>query len=277
MIRSTRCLSALVVVAALAWAAAASGAVGTVPVRLELAAKDLALTRVGEATDLEPPAGAASAWTSRGTDPVERNPMVAFLMSAVLPGWGEIYTGHTTRGRSFIATEAAIWIGYAAFTVQGGLRTDDYEEYARIFAGVPEGSSSGYYADVADYIRSEGAGSYNEAVRKEARSLYPDDLEAQRRYLAENGYFGSRAWEWESETRFDHYRTLRHDASISYRNAFYMTGLAILNRAVSAIDSAWMARRHNQGVGGEPGPRVSVSPEFSEGSVGSRVTVEIPF
>ena len=206
-----------------------------------------------------------------------KNPMVALLMSAILPGLGELHTGHTARARAFMSAEAAIWTGYLAFTIQEGMRTDDYEEYALIFADVPEGASGEYYQDVADYIRSEGEDSYNEAVRADARSLFPDDLDAQKQYLAENGYFGSLAWEWGDRDRLGSYRDLRHDAAVSRRNAFYMTGLAALNRAFSAIDSAWMARRHNAGLSGDPPARLSVAPEFSDGSVGGRLAVEIQF
>jgi hypothetical protein len=53
--------------------------------------------------------------------------------------------------------------------------------------------------------------------------------------------------------------------------------LAILNRALSAIDSAWMARRHNAGVRGEPGVRISVVPQISGSEVGARATLEVPF
>lgn len=206
-----------------------------------------------------------------------RNPMIALLMSCVLPGWGEMYTGHTARGRAFMAAEAAIWAAYAGFTIQTGMREDDYREFAEVFAGVPDGAGTGYYQDIADYIRSEGYDSYNEAVRDDARSLYPDDPAAQDAYFAENGYFGDAAWEWESEAGFREYRSLRHLAGVSDKKAFYMTGLAVLNRAVSAIDSAWMARRGNRG--GAPGARTSLSiaPELADGRIGARATLEVRF
>ena len=245
--------------------------------RVGLAARDLSLLDEPHLAETAPPPTGETGARSGGADPDRKNPMVALLMSVVLPGWGEMYTGHTTRGRAFMAAEGAIWVGYAAFTVQGNMRTHDYQEYATVFAGVSGGVSDTYYQDIADYIRNEGQDSYNEAIRREARSLYPDDLEAQRDYFEEHGYFSDLAWEWESAARFDQYRDLRHDASISFTNAFYMTGLAVLNRAVSAIDSAWMARRYNQGRKGEPGARFSIAPEFSEGSVGSRATLTISF
>jgi len=206
-----------------------------------------------------------------------RNPMLALHISCGLPRWGEMYTGHDARGRAFMAVEAAIWVAYAGFTVQTGMREEDYREFAEIFAGVPDGADGGYYEDIADYIRSEGYDSYNEAVRDDARSLYPDDPAAQDAYYAENGYFGDAAWDWESDTRFKEYRHLRHLAGDSDRMAFYMTGLALLNRAVSAIDSAWMARLG--GRGGASGSRasLSVAPHVDDGRLGARAMLEVRF
>lgn len=208
---------------------------------------------------------------------VRKNPMVAMLLSCAVPGLGEMYVGETTRGGWFMATEAGIWLGYGAFQVQAGMREDDYKEFAEIYADVDAGSSSDYLSDIGDYIRNEGDRSYNESVRREARSLFPDDLDAQAAYLAANGYFGDDAWDWGSKDIFYEYRDLRRDASQSERNAFYMTGLAVLNRVLSAVDSAWMARRHNAGDTSEPGARLSVVPEYSEGVVGGRATLTVSF
>jgi hypothetical protein len=224
------------------------------------------------ALEARPPSG-----VSYGGGADTKNPMVALLLSCVLPGWGQIYAGETTRGRWFMAAEAGIWAGYGAFRIQEGMREDDYREYAQIFAGTAAGASSDYLSDMGGYIRSEGDDSYNESIRREARSLFPDDLQAQRAYLAENGYHGDLSWDWGTRDRFLEYRDLRLFASESERNAFYMTGLAVLNRVVSAVDGAWMARRHNAGVLGEPSARLSVVPQISGGEVGARATLEMSF
>jgi len=204
-----------------------------------------------------------------------KSPIVAAFLSCVLPGWGELYAGESGRGKCFMAAEAAIWLAYAGFTVQGNMRTDDYQEYAGTFAGAPTGMSDQYYDDISDYVRGEGADSYNEAVRAEARGIYPNDIGAQHDYLDENGYSGDELWEWESYDRFLEYRDLRYGAKMSFRKAFYMTGLAVLNRAVSAIDSAWIVRSKNLERSG--GPRLSVLPDFSDGTYGSTLRLEIPF
>ncbi|MFH1864888.1 MAG: hypothetical protein ABIK85_03315 [Candidatus Eisenbacteria bacterium] len=225
-----------------------------------------------EALEARPTSGSSA---GRGAD--TKNPMVAFFLSCVIPGRGEVYAGDTTRGRWFLASEAAIWAGFGTFRIQEGLSVDDYVEFAQIFAGAATEANAGYLSDMGDYIRSEGDNSYNQSIRREARSLFPDDLEAQAAYLAENGYYGDLAWDWGDKDRFHEYRELRLAASRSDRNAFYMTGLALLNRALSAIDSAWMARRHNAGVRGEPGTRFSVVPQISDGDVGARATLEVSF
>ncbi len=208
----------------------------------------------------------------------EKNPLVAMLMSFAVPGWGEFYTGHDGRGRAFMAAEGAIWIGYASYSVQERMRVDDYEEYVSVYLDVEQGADHTYYEDIADYMRSEGSDSYNEDIRSEARSLFPDDLDAQERYFAEHGYFGGDGWDWGDRDRLEEYRELRHGASVSSRNAFYMTGLAVLNRALSGIDAAWMARRHNAGQSGTPAVRLSVAPVPDEnGLCGSRTTLEFSF
>jgi hypothetical protein len=240
-----------------------------------LSLSGLALTDETPLRELEALDPGSTVSSGGGRD--RKNPMIAMLLSCVVPGWGEIYAGESTRGRWFIASEVAIWSGYGTFRVQEELRIDDYEEFAQLFSGAGDASGSDYLSHMGDYIRSEGDNSYNESIRSEARSLFPDDLEAQAAYLAENGYFGDLAWDWGSRDTFYEYRDLREAASRADRHAFYMTGLAILNRAISAIDSAWMARRYNAGMSGEPGARFSVAPLVSEGDVGARATLEVSF
>jgi hypothetical protein len=222
-------------------------------------------------------AGPFSGASYGGRGPEAKNPMVALLLSCIVPGWGEIYVGDTSRGRWFMASEVAIWTGYGAFQIQAGMREDDYREYAEIFGGADAGADDGYLGDMGDYIRSEGDNSYNQSIARDARSLFPDDREAQLAYIEENGYYGDLSWDWGTADRFLDYRDLRQAASKSERNAFYMTGVAVLNRALSAIDSAWMARRYNAGVSGEPVARISVVPQISGGEIGARATLEVPF
>ncbi len=275
MKRSVICLACALALAVPSAAAASRTAAGLV--RGPLAGEGLSLRYDEPVSQLNPDGEAMRASGGSGVRE-EKNPILAMVMSFALPGWGEFYTGHDGRGRAFMAAEGAIWIGYASFSVQERMRIDDYEEHVEIYLDPSADLGGTYYEDIADYIRSEGVDSYNEDIRSEARSLYPDDPAAQERYFEEHGYFGDDAWDWGTRDRLEQYRDLRHDASVSGRNAFYMTGLAFLNRVLSGIDAAWMARQHNAGRDGSGAPRFSVAPVPDEnGLCGGRATIEFTF
>ena len=164
----------------------------------------------------------------------------ALLLSTVLPGAGQYYAGRTTRAKVFFLAEAAIWTGFVVFQVQGHLRQDSYIEYAELTAGVDaEDKPEEFYRALGQYMRSDpGPSSYNEDIRREARALYPDDRQAQERYLQENGYFGGDAWEWQSAEDQAHYKSLRKKSLFSFEKATYMLGLAVANRVIAAMDAA---------------------------------------
>ena len=104
-------------------------------------------------------AGAESKWTIR--EPGVKD----MLLSLALPGLGELRTGHEKRAVIHFAAEAAVWTTFIVYRLQGGLRKDDYIEYAEVYAGVEDGDgqSDGYYKNLASYMRSDpGPDSYNE-------------------------------------------------------------------------------------------------------------------
>jgi len=52
------------------------------------------------------------------------------LASAVVPGAGEIVTGHIWNGIPLLAAEVAIWVGFAHYNDQGNQLRSDYEAFA---------------------------------------------------------------------------------------------------------------------------------------------------
>jgi hypothetical protein len=208
------------------------------------------------------PAGALKASEpSSGEDPAEadqgprHSKAKALLLSTALPGAGQYYAGRTTKATAFFLTEAAIWTGFVVFQVEGHLRKDNYIEYAELMAGVNgQDKPEDFYRALGKYMRSDpGPGSYNEDIRREARALYPDDRQAQERYLQENGYFGEDGWEWQSAEDQAQYRSLRRKSLFSFERATYMLGLAVANRVIAAMDAARSvaktSRKHDQSRG----------------------------
>jgi len=189
----------------------------------------------GQATGDSPSSASSSEYGEGGKSRAK-----ALAFSTLVPGAGQYYAGRKGRAYFFFLTESAIWTSFVVFEVQGYLRKDNYVEFAELMAGVDAaGKPEDFYRALGRYMQSDpGPGSYNEDVRREARALYPDDKQAQDRYLQEDGYFGKSAWQWQSEQEQTYYRNLRKRSQLSFRRATYMLGVAVANRILSAMDAA---------------------------------------
>lgn len=178
----------------------------------------------------------------------------AFFLSLLLPGLGQRYLGQERRSQIYMAAELGTWITVGSFWLQGSLREDRYREYAAIVGGAdPDDPDDEYYRHLALYSSSDH---YATVIRWEARALYEDDLDAQRRYYLENIYPEDMAWSWPDKTSFDEYKELRRRSKRAYRSAVNSLALAVLNRLVSAVDAVTGQERRWAAGGLEP--RVSV-------------------
>jgi len=183
--------------------------------------------------------GAASVsdrWEVRSPTPKD------LLLSLAIPGLGELRTGNRNRAIMHFAAEAAVWTTFIVFRVQGELRKGDYMEYAEVFGGVlnADGQSHGYYRDLARFRRSDpGPSSYNELeVRAMARALFPDDIDARKRYVEENEIHGARAWNWETEANWMTFGQMRESSEMSYQRSRFTIAAAIANRIASVLGLA---------------------------------------
>jgi hypothetical protein len=157
----------------------------------------------------------------------------AALMSALLPGLGEAYTGHTTRALLSGGAEAAIWISYATFKVQEDNREDRSREFANYYAGALTNGDEDYYKAVGQFVRAEGPGMWNEFVRRQARDTGE---------IVGREYTGSEAWAWTSDQRFIDYRELRRDQLTAEDHAQAALACAIVNRVISVVSVSQAVR-----------------------------------
>jgi hypothetical protein len=151
------------------------------------------------------------------------------LLSFILPGAGQYYNGERTKAYVFAGVEAAIWVSYLAFNSQGSNRTNTYQDYANIYAGVNGEHVERYWQAVGRYMDSDA---YNESVRREARALGETPAG-----LVEP----TDSWQWRNTVHLDTYQDLRANANRAYDRRDFMILFAILNRAVSVYDAV----RHN--------------------------------
>lgn len=184
----------------------------------------------------------------------ERSLAKALLFSAVLPGSGEYYAGHPNRAVLFGTFEAGIWVSYATFKVQEDLRRDRAIEYAVAVAGALPGGNDDYYAAMAQFLRSDGPGQWNEFVRRRARDTGE---------IVGVEYTGDAGWAWPSEEQFVDYRDLRKGQLSAEDRATNMLAVAIVNRIASMVDvyQAMRSDAHKAQSGGiELGLRLGRTP-----------------
>jgi hypothetical protein len=186
-----------------------------------------------EAENDPEPTGEKSVWRAAGA-------------SALLPGLGQSYAGHNTRATVFFATEAAIWTIFTVYRVQGETRQDRYIEFAGVHAGAPSGQDSDYYEHIGFWSSLE---QWQDIVRRDARTLHPDDPAAQADYFEHNKlYDESETWSWPDDEVRTRYRVLRSRSESAFHNSRLALGAALLNRFVSVVDAVAMTKRHNQEV-----------------------------
>ncbi len=159
--------------------------------------------------------------------PAPRSLAWALALSAAVPGAGEYYAGHTNRAIVFGTVEAGIWISYATFKVQEDWRADSAIDYAVAAAGALPSGDEDYYAAMAQFLRSDGPGQWNEFVRRRARDTGE---------IVGVEYTGDAAWAWPSEDHFVRYRDLRKGQLEAEDHATNMLAVAIVNRIASMVD-----------------------------------------
>jgi hypothetical protein len=149
----------------------------------------------------------------------------AGLLSLLLPGAGQYYNGDHQKALIFAGVEAAVWASYLTFHIQGENRSETYEEYAGIYAGVQGEHGDAYWQSVGRYLDSDA---YNEAIRREARAFGE----------APSGLVGpAEGWQWRTDANLQTYKELRARANSSYDRRDFMTLFAIVNRAVAVFDA----------------------------------------
>jgi hypothetical protein len=221
---------------------------------LDLPPAPLAETRLAQATAEPmtpaptPSMHATSAYGGPG-------PAGAALRSLILPGWGQLATGHTTQAAVFGALEVATWTSYATFQRQGNLRRDSYFQTAQLFAGIDLEDQDEEARKLVGQYRSSDV--YNQyVVMREAAYFYEDPVE-QQQYIDSRSIQPADAWNWgDDHAAFERYRAQRRSSEQAYKNGQYALGFAVINRVVSAVAAARAARarqRDAEALGAVPG------------------------
>jgi hypothetical protein len=192
-----------------------------------------------------------------------KSPVKAMLLSAALPGLGELYAG-SNRGYVFMGVEAVSWITYASFRSSANSKEDEMFAYAdehfsiERFEDLCVGQDGQSCADAAaalnDFFVNDKP-EYYEIISK--NTIYragwgvvqydneppPDDQESEAYRIWVANFAAAQ------DNDFISYNSLRDDRNDLSRTARGMTVVALLNHLASAWHSFFLARGLETGVG----------------------------
>lgn len=158
---------------------------------------------------------------------------LAVVLSALVPGTGELYAGSFETGKYAMMAEAAIWITYAAFYTHGNWVRQDARLFASEHAGANFGSKGDQFdVDIGNYL---SANDYNQAKlrNRENNLLYTDP---------------SYNWQWDSDADRSSFKTARIRSDEIYQNAKFVIAAAVVNRIFSAFSAGRSTAAYNRRI-----------------------------
>ncbi|MBN2010205.1 hypothetical protein JW960_12740 [candidate division KSB1 bacterium] len=185
-------------------------------------------------------------------------PKKALFFSVLLPGAGELYCKEYLRSLVFIGVEASAWAVYYSYNQKGKDKENEFEtfaddnwDYDRYHTWElewdpdPENKKFSHSIPLDNNGRPVKTQQYYEMIGKYDQFLVgwegvPEDLSA-------NKEDANSVYDYIHQPR-EHYMDMRYDANQLLKNATKGVYLAMFNRIASAIDAAWVAKRHNRTI-----------------------------
>lgn len=167
----------------------------------------------------------------------------AILLTLILPGAGEIYSGRIKRGIFFMSLEVLGWAAYAHYDSKG----DDIDAEFRRYAD-ERWNVNGYRSWLEDYKAAHGGNEPDHFTH-----TLPD-TKTQQYYEMIGKYDQFVNW-WDdynpnvgpygqSQNRLD-YEEKRHQSNINYDRAMIAGMVIFVNRVVSLIDTIYGVKKQN--------------------------------
>lgn len=220
----------------------------------------------------------------------EKSPVLAGVLSGILPGAGEIYAGSYLKGAIFLGVEAGIWALNIINNKKGDTQTEEYQNYANSNWDVYKYAA---WLKNNNFSGSEGIDLNSD---KETLRLQINQVESQnfshtlpqygaQQYYEVIGKYQNFVAGWSSAdassingdpnspnfyfniklTQVGDYMQTRQDASDYYQFADKMISVAILNRVLSIADAIWTVSVFNSDLQVRTNARMKNVYSFSEG------------
>ena len=170
----------------------------------------------------------------------------AMLMSALLPGTGQLYIGKTTRAGVFLAADAASFFALYRFNKEKNNFSDQYKMYAYSYAGLRKGVGDNIYRLAQRYRNYE---EYNRVVELYARNFLLANRISKEEYddyVNRNKIKPEDAWDWQNDFYLNQYRELRQEKQNYEIYENFALGALFINRIISVIDAAIQTQKVNR-------------------------------
>lgn len=162
----------------------------------------------------------------------KKSPGLAFFMSLVVPGTGQLYAGRFDVGKYFMISEAALWLTYASFTIYGNWLLNDAYNFAVIHAGIDKnGKNDQFFLDIANW---DNVTEYNnDKLRNGEYNLL---------YYPENGW----GFYWDQVSNRKIYREDKLAGDRIKNDRLFVIGAALVNHVISAISAIFVTNKYNE-------------------------------
>ena len=172
----------------------------------------------------------------------KKNNGIAIMLSALLPGMGELYAGSYSSGKYFTIADAVLWGGLIGVNAYANNQEDNYRAFAVANGGVNlTGKNDKYFADVGNYM---DVYEYNHI------------MELDRNFSAvynESTHY----WKWDSQSERREYRDMWKASENASNSTRFIVGALILNRIASAINAIRLVNKYNKNLKQELGWEIS--------------------
>jgi hypothetical protein len=161
----------------------------------------------------------------------KKSPGLAFLYSLAIPGMGQVYTDRFDVGKYYMISEAALWLGFASFTIYGNWLLDDAYDYAVLHAGIiREDKDDDFFINIANYDNVE---------------QYNNDMLQRGEY--DKIYFPEQGWGfyWDRVENRKSYREDKLGGDRVINDRLFIVGAILVNHVVSAISAIILTNKHN--------------------------------
>ncbi len=158
----------------------------------------------------------------------QKSPVLAAVLSFILPGLGELYAEQFEIGQYFLAADVALILGVATLSVYGHIQRADYQTYARLYANVSGDKSDEFWRDIADW---------------QSREAFNESRLRRRQYSAI--YESRDNWQWQSNAHRLRYREIRISSETAFQASYYVIAAMGINRLLSAINAVRLVNEEN--------------------------------